>query len=115
MRMWQRVARCFLAGALLLACCAPQAAAQSEAAMARAGAPAPTGQHDGQHDFDFELGAWNIHLKRRLHPLTGSTAWTERVLPWNERIQTFLFWVPIFLFPGIVVCAGAFVYFVRRC
>jgi hypothetical protein len=32
---------------------------------------------DGQHDFDFELGRWNIHLKRRLHPLTGSAVWVE--------------------------------------
>src|SRR5260370_18020992 len=32
---------------------------------------------DGQHDFDFEIGRWNIHLKRRLHPLTGSTTWVE--------------------------------------
>jgi hypothetical protein len=38
--------------------------------------PALTGR-DGQHDFDFELGSWKIHLKRRLHPLTGSTTWVE--------------------------------------
>ena len=36
-----------------------------------------TTAHDGQHDFDFELGHWNIHLKRRLHPLTGSNTWVE--------------------------------------
>jgi len=34
-------------------------------------------ERDGQHDFDFELGSWTIHLKRRLHPLTGSTTWVE--------------------------------------
>jgi len=34
-------------------------------------------QRDGQHDFDFEVGSWNIHLKRRLHPLTGSNTWVE--------------------------------------
>jgi len=34
-------------------------------------------ERDGQHDFDFELGSWKIHLKRRLHPLTGSTTWVE--------------------------------------
>ncbi len=34
-------------------------------------------ERDGQHDFDFELGSWKIHLKRRLHPLTGSTSWVE--------------------------------------
>ena len=27
---------------------------------------------DGQHDFDFEAGTWKIHLKKLLHPLTGS-------------------------------------------
>jgi hypothetical protein len=32
---------------------------------------------DIQHDFDFEVGSWNIHLKRLLHPLTGSTTWQE--------------------------------------
>ena len=33
--------------------------------------------HDGQHDFDFELGHWNIHLKKLQHPLTGATTWVE--------------------------------------
>lgn len=32
---------------------------------------------DGQHDFDFEFGAWKAHITRRLHPLTGSTTWVE--------------------------------------
>jgi hypothetical protein len=32
---------------------------------------------DGQHDFDFELGSWKIHLKKLLHPLTGSNDWVE--------------------------------------
>ena len=34
-------------------------------------------ERDGQHDFDFELGNWKIHLKRRLHPLTGSNTWVD--------------------------------------
>ena len=34
-------------------------------------------ERDGQHDFDFEIGTWKTHLKRRLHPLTGSTTWVE--------------------------------------
>jgi hypothetical protein len=37
----------------------------------------PTADRDGQHDFDFELGSWKIHLRRRLHPLTGSNTWVE--------------------------------------
>jgi hypothetical protein len=39
--------------------------------------PAPAAQRDGQRDFDFEAGTWKIHLKRLLHPLTGSTTWVE--------------------------------------
>lgn len=34
-------------------------------------------QHDGQHDFDFEVGTWKIHLSRLLHPLTGSKEWEQ--------------------------------------
>jgi len=34
-------------------------------------------ERDGQHDFDFELGKWKIHLKKLDHPLTGSTKWVE--------------------------------------
>ena len=38
---------------------------------------ATTPQRDGQHDFDFEVGSWKIHLKRLLNPLTGSNNWVE--------------------------------------
>lgn len=31
----------------------------------------------GAHDFDFEMGTWKTHLKRLIHPLTGSTTWVE--------------------------------------
>ena len=34
-------------------------------------------RRDGQHDFDFDFGTWKTHLKRLLHPLTGSTTWAE--------------------------------------
>jgi hypothetical protein len=33
--------------------------------------------HAGEHDFDFHIGVWKTHLKRLLHPLTGSTTWVE--------------------------------------
>lgn len=39
-------------------------------------APAQT-KPDGQHDFDFEIGTWKTHLKRLVHPLTGSSTWAE--------------------------------------
>jgi hypothetical protein len=32
---------------------------------------------DGQNDFDFEIGTWKTHLKRLVHPLSGSTTWVE--------------------------------------
>jgi hypothetical protein len=28
--------------------------------------------HDGQRDFDFNLGTWHTHIRRILHPLSGS-------------------------------------------
>jgi len=34
-------------------------------------------EHDGRHDFDFEIGTWKIRLKRLDHRLTGSTNWVE--------------------------------------
>lgn len=36
-----------------------------------------TARHDGQHDFDFLVGSWKIHLKRLLRPLSGSNEWVE--------------------------------------
>src|SRR6266550_7995308 len=50
-------------------------------------------ERDGQHDFDFELGTWKTHLRRLLHPLTGSTTWVEYEgttfvgQVWNGRVN----------------------------
>ena len=52
----------------------------STAGTAVAAAPAqvtlPT-VRDGLHDFDFVIGDWQVHLKKLLNPLTGSTNWVE--------------------------------------
>ncbi|MGA8272509.1 MAG: hypothetical protein WB919_13200, partial [Candidatus Sulfotelmatobacter sp.] len=34
-------------------------------------------EQDGQHDFDFEIGSWNIHLSRLKDRLAGSTTWVQ--------------------------------------
>src|SRR5205823_14397587 len=39
--------------------------------------PTASQKRDGQHDFDFEIGAWKTQLRRLLRPLTGSTTWVE--------------------------------------
>ena len=70
---------------LLMAQVAPPATPASQAATL----------HDGRHDFDFEVGSWKAHVKKLIHPLSGSTDWDEldgtvvtRTLPllegWNE-------------------------------
>lgn len=30
---------------------------------------------DGAHDFDFNFGTWHTHIRRLLHPLSGSNTW----------------------------------------
>lgn len=66
----------------------------SEEAHPPPATPVPADRNrDGQHDFDFELGTWEIHLQRRVHQLAGSNEWirfdgtsvTKQV--WNGRAQ----------------------------
>jgi hypothetical protein len=51
--------------------------AQQNSETAKTEAQTALPERDGQHDFDFELGTWNIHLKKLMRPLTGSTTWVE--------------------------------------
>ncbi len=67
MRTW------FLVGSLAVAL-PPQGPAQSDS---NAKVQQTLVKHDGQHDFDFEIGAWKTHLRRLQHPLTGSATWVE--------------------------------------
>lgn len=67
--------RTFCLPALLVAAlCSPAAQAQSAPAKPESQASA---ERDGQHDFDFQFGAWKVHNRRLLHPLAGSDEWVE--------------------------------------
>lgn len=72
MNAFQRILTCILAASVILIPAASGGLAQQKTSSQTV-APG----RDGQHDFDFIFGSWKIHLKRRLHPLTGSTVWTE--------------------------------------
>jgi hypothetical protein len=56
-------------GVLICALAAPAATGQPR--------PASAERRDGQHDFDFDIGVWKTHLKRLVHPLSGSSDWVE--------------------------------------
>jgi hypothetical protein len=62
-----RTLAAFVTAALLTSSCAHGAPADAT----------PPAHRDGQHDFDFEVGTWNTHVRRLLHPLSGSAAWAE--------------------------------------
>jgi hypothetical protein len=64
-------------GCLALLCVPPPAAPENRPAFADAGAKGAGEVRDGAHDFDFDFGTWRTHSSRLLHPLTGSTKWTD--------------------------------------
>ncbi len=68
-RVWASIAVCGFALALLPARGFSQ---QNSTSKSQASAP-----RDGSHDFDFDFGMWKTHLKRLVHPLSGSTTWVE--------------------------------------
>jgi hypothetical protein len=39
-------------------------------------------EHDGQPDFDFEIGTWKTHLRSLRRPLTDSTEWVQSKGQW---------------------------------
>ncbi|HEX2669107.1 MAG TPA: hypothetical protein VHP13_12100 [Gammaproteobacteria bacterium] len=65
------------ASLFLLACCLIVVLSEATSASATASGPPAATARDGQHDFDWESGSWHTHVKRRLHPLTGSDTWAE--------------------------------------
>jgi hypothetical protein len=76
MKLKQSVCAYFVACSLAVALQGQQGLAQSSTNTAPSSAPAVT-ERDGQHGFDFEIGRWNIHLKRLKDRLVGSTTWVE--------------------------------------
>jgi hypothetical protein len=55
----------------------PRGLAKQNSDAAKTSAQPVPAERDGQHDFDFEVGRWNIHLKRLKDRLAGSTTWVE--------------------------------------
>jgi hypothetical protein len=49
--------------------------ANPKAGTAAATSESAATTHEGQRDFDFELGTWAIDMKRLAHPLSGSSTW----------------------------------------
>jgi hypothetical protein len=66
-----RAALAFIAGIGALLLSLETAATGEEATQPRAATL------DGQHDFDFNFGVWNTHIRRLTHPLSGSSDYIE--------------------------------------
>ena len=67
---------CLVCSLVILLQPVPQLAG-SESTFSKATFKQTNQARDGQHDFDFEIGTWKTHLRRRLRPLTGSNTWVE--------------------------------------
>jgi len=75
MKARKRLVVCALAGSFALA--GPILVAAKLQNAARAASSSEHNERDGQRDFDFHIGKWKTHLRRRLHPLSGSTTWVD--------------------------------------
>lgn len=62
---------------LLIGCAALVLAAPVRGVAADPGTGSARPLSSGQHDFDFQLGTWTTHIRRLVHPLTGSKTWVE--------------------------------------
>lgn len=58
--------------AAVLACTINCGAIAFCAAETDSASPSKITERDGQHDFDFDIGVWQTHIKRVLDPLSGS-------------------------------------------
>jgi len=72
--MVRRRLACLVACGLVSALASP---ARAHAQSTPASPAIADTKRDGAHDFDFEIGTWTTHLRRLVHPLTGSATWVE--------------------------------------
>lgn len=72
-RIWTYV----LAGNLLVFAPALAGVGRQNSDTAKTNTQQASVERDGAHDFDPLIGQWKFHLKRLLHPLTGSNTWVE--------------------------------------
>jgi hypothetical protein len=77
MHVWLGVRAPFVASALVCALYSAQVSAQTNSGSGQTGSQEIAKERDGQHDFDWDIGTWKLHMRRLLHPLTGSTTWVE--------------------------------------
>ncbi len=75
MNALKRISTCVLAGSLVVILQPLHGLAQQNSEASTNGFQHT--ERDGHHDFDFEIGTWKTHLRRLMHPLTGSTTWGE--------------------------------------
>jgi hypothetical protein len=84
MHLWQQLRRYFLLSISFFAVACHPVSAQTAATQV-GDSSVVTGSdsertgpgRDGEHDFDWQLGTWKIHMARLEHPFTGSTHWAE--------------------------------------
>jgi hypothetical protein len=72
-RTWTYV----LAGSLLVFAPALAGVGRQNSDAAKTNTQQASAERDGAHDFDPLIGKWKFHMKRLLHPLTGSNTWVE--------------------------------------
>jgi hypothetical protein len=73
----KHISTCVLAAILVLIVQPLHGLTQQNSDASRSSLQQTPAERDGQHDFDFEIGTWKTHLRRLVHPLTGSTTWIE--------------------------------------